>query len=254
MHLIPERPSALRLLQRRRLQVIAGVLLAHTGVIWLFSTSLLNPVAPAGDIEQTIMANVVMEMPAFLAPVTQPVVPKAQPQPRTPAPPQATPVLTPRSVAAPVVTQTAPSTTAPTLPVAAPAPAPAPAQASASAPVSAAAPVATAASAVNQRSATPPTPATAVVLPSSDADYLNNPTPTYPSMSRRMGEQGTVVVRVFISTEGRAEKAEIRTSSGYARLDEAALSTVQRWRYVSGKRAGVAEAMWFNVPIRFLLD
>lgn len=252
MHLIPERPSALRPRQRRRLQVIAGVLLAHAGVIWLFSTSLLNNVATPGDIEQTIMANVFMEMPASLAPVTQPVVPKAQPQPRTPAPPQATPVLTPRSVAAPVVTQTAPSTTAPTLPVAAPAPAPAPAQASASAAAPVA--VATAAAAVNQRSATPPTPATAVVLPSSDADYLNNPTPTYPSMSRRMGEQGTVVVQAFISPEGRAEKAEIRTSSGYARLDEAALSTVQRWRYVPGKRAGVAEAMWFNVPIRFLLD
>jgi len=69
-----------------------------------------------------------------------------------------------------------------------------------------------------------------------------------------MGEQGTVLVRVFISTEGRAEKAEIRTSSGYVRLDEAALETVQRWRFVPGKRAGQPEAMWFNVPIRFVLD
>ena len=69
-----------------------------------------------------------------------------------------------------------------------------------------------------------------------------------------MGEQGTVVIRVFISTEGRAEKAEVRTSSGYARLDETALTTVQRWRFVPGQRAGVPEAMWFNVPIRFVLD
>jgi protein TonB len=73
-------------------------------------------------------------------------------------------------------------------------------------------------------------------------------------MSRRMGEQGTVVIRVFINTEGRAEKAEIRTSSGYARLDDTALETVKRWRYVPGTRAGVPEAMWFNVPIRFVLD
>ena len=93
-----------------------------------------------------------------------------------------------------------------------------------------------------------------MVLPSSDADYLNNPAPAYPRMSRRMGEQGTVVLRVFINTEGRAEKAEIRTSSGYSRLDEAGLDTVKRWRYVPGKRAGVPEAMWFNVPIRFVLD
>jgi protein TonB len=96
--------------------------------------------------------------------------------------------------------------------------------------------------------------AAVVVWPSSDADYLNNPAPVYPGMSRRMGEQGTVVLRVFINTEGRAEKSEIRTSSGYSRLDDAALATVQRWRYVPGKRAGVPEAMWFNVPIRFLLD
>jgi protein TonB len=93
-----------------------------------------------------------------------------------------------------------------------------------------------------------------VVLPSSDADYLNNPPPTYPRMSRRMGEQGTVMVRVLISTEGRAEQADIRTSSGHARLDEAALDTVKRWRYVPGQRAGQPEAMWFNVPIRFVLD
>lgn len=92
------------------------------------------------------------------------------------------------------------------------------------------------------------------VPPSTDADYLNNPAPVYPRMSQRMGEQGTVVIRVFISTEGRAEKAEVRTSSGYARLDETALTTVQRWRFVPGQRAGVPEAMWFNVPIRFVLD
>ena len=69
-----------------------------------------------------------------------------------------------------------------------------------------------------------------------------------------MGEQGTVMLRVFISAEGRAEQAEIRSSSGYARLDEAALETVKRWRYVPGQRAGLAQAMWFNVPIRFVLD
>lgn len=96
--------------------------------------------------------------------------------------------------------------------------------------------------------------ATAVVLPSSDADYLHNPPPAYPRMSRRMGEQGTVVLRVFINAEGRAEQADIRSMSGYPRLDEAALDTVKRWRYVPGQRAGQAEGMWFNVPVRFVLD
>jgi protein TonB len=221
--------------KRRTLRVTAAVLLGHVSVIWLASTGLLGTVAPGGDTEQTIMTSVVMEMPAPPSQETQPVVPKAQPQARTPSPPQATPALTPTPVAVPVTTQAAPSTAAPIVPAAAPA--------------------ATAPATGNPRpTITAPSATAAVVLPSSDADYLNNPTPMYPSMSRRMGEQGTVLLRVFINTEGRAEKAEIRTSSGYSRLDEAALATVQRWRYVPGKRAGVAEAMWFNVPIRFLLD
>ena len=91
-------------------------------------------------------------------------------------------------------------------------------------------------------------------LPSSDADYLQNPKPAYPGLSKRLGEQGQVVVRVFIEVNGRAQKAEIKQSSGFERLDQAALSTVLRWRYVPAKRAGVAESMWFNVPINFVLE
>ena len=61
-------------------------------------------------------------------------------------------------------------------------------------------------------------------------------------------------MRVLIEADGTASKAEIRTSSGYERLDQTALQTVLRWRYVPGKRNGVAEAMWFNVPINFVLE
>jgi protein TonB len=91
-------------------------------------------------------------------------------------------------------------------------------------------------------------------LPSSDADYLQNPTPPYPPISKRLGEQGKVVVRVLISMDGTAQKAEIKQSSGFERLDQSALATVLLWRYVPGKRAGVPEAMWFNVPITFVLE
>jgi protein TonB len=62
------------------------------------------------------------------------------------------------------------------------------------------------------------------------------------------------VVRVLINVEGKAQTADIKLSSGFDRLDQAALNTVLRWRYVPGKRAGVAQAMWFNVPIHFVLD
>ncbi len=63
-----------------------------------------------------------------------------------------------------------------------------------------------------------------------------------------------MLVRVFIGANGLAEKAEIRQSSGFDRLDQIALSTVQKWHYVPGKRGGVAEAMWFVVPINFVLE
>ena len=99
-----------------------------------------------------------------------------------------------------------------------------------------------------------PTAPPKVQLPSSDADYLQNAPPVYPRHSKRLGEQGKVIVRVLIDADGLAQKAEVRSSSGYERLDQAALDTVLSWRYVPGKRAGVATAMWFNVPINFVLE
>ncbi|MGV0960047.1 MAG: energy transducer TonB [Limnohabitans sp.] len=232
MHLAPEPTSAWRFLKHRTGRVTTGVVLAHAGLIWLIATGLLSTAVPGGETEHLIMANVITDAPA--APATPAPLPQAQPKslplPRTPTPPL-TPTLTPT----PVASSAAPTAAAPTVPAPSAAPA-------------AAAPTG------NQRPGTASATPAPVVLPSSDADYLNNPAPVYPGMSRRMGEQGTAVLRVFINTEGRAEKAEIRSSSGYSRLDEAALATVQRWRYVPGKRAGVPEAMWFNVPIRFVLD
>ena len=78
--------------------------------------------------------------------------------------------------------------------------------------------------------------------------------PAYPSISKRMGEQGKVLLRVLISAEGLPEQVEIKQSSGYERLDRQAHDTVLRWRFVPGKRNGVAEAMWYLVPINFVLE
>ena len=94
----------------------------------------------------------------------------------------------------------------------------------------------------------------ATILPSSHADYLNNPAPSYPAISRRLGEQGKVVIRVLIGKDGMAQQGNIHHSSGYDRLDQAALRAVMRWRYVPGRRDGMAQDMWFNVPINFALD
>ena len=91
-------------------------------------------------------------------------------------------------------------------------------------------------------------------LPSTDAAYLNNPPPPYPALSQRLGEEGRVLVKVLISAQGRAQQVSLAQSSGFKRLDEAALNAVQSWRFVPGKRGSVPEAMWFNVPVEFGLQ
>ena len=90
--------------------------------------------------------------------------------------------------------------------------------------------------------------------PSSSADYLDNPQPGYPAISRRLGEQGRVVIRVLIGVDGLAKQASVAQSSGFPRLDQTAMETVLHWRFVPGRRAGVAEAMWHRVPITFTLE
>jgi TonB family protein len=74
-----------------------------------------------------------------------------------------------------------------------------------------------------------------VELPSSDASYLRNPTPVYPPSSKRLGEQGQVLVRVLIGADGVPQRAEIKRSSGFPRLDQSAEEYVMKSRYVPGK-------------------
>ena len=87
-----------------------------------------------------------------------------------------------------------------------------------------------------------------------NADYLDNPAPLYPAVSRRQGEQGKVILRVLVSTGGSADEVQVRTSSGFARLDEAARDTVRRWRFVSARRGAEPVAAWVLIPITFRLE
>jgi protein TonB len=115
------------------------------------------------------------------------------------------------------------------------------------------------ATAKNQDTATPtstpaPPPATPqIILPSSAAAYLDNPFPPYPPVSRRLREEGKVVLRVHVGAQGEVLAVELKTSSGFSRLDDSALATVPRWRFVPGQRDGIPQAMWVTVPIAFEL-
>lgn len=100
---------------------------------------------------------------------------------------------------------------------------------------------------------TPAPEAVAVVPPRFDVDYLENPAPAYPNLSRRLREQGKVVLRVKVSPEGLPQQIEVRDSSGFPRLDQAARDSVQRWKFVPAKQGGQAVTAWVLVPISYSL-
>lgn len=217
----------------RNFVIASSVVVFHVAALWALQNGLLRravemvvPVALLSEIIEPPRPKVEPPAPKAPEPVKQPVVRRAEPA-TAPAPPPL-PAAAPTPDPIPLAPEVAPAPIAPLPPNTAPvAMAPAP--------------------------PAPPTPVR-VELPSSDADYLQNPKPAYPAISKRLGEQGKVVVRVLIGTDGTAQKAEIQQSSGFDRLDQAARTIVLKWRYVPGKRGGVAQAMWFNVPIHFVLE
>lgn len=83
---------------------------------------------------------------------------------------------------------------------------------------------------------------------------LNNPKPPYPLAARRQGAEGRVVLRALVLEDGRCAEVRIVRSSGYALLDESALATVRRWRFLPATRAGTPVAASVDVPISFRLD
>ncbi len=91
-------------------------------------------------------------------------------------------------------------------------------------------------------------------LPSSQASFLNNPKPPYPALSKQLGEQGRVVLNVFVDANGAASGVSVSQSSAYPQLDRAAVNTVRLWRFVPGKRNGVPEGMSHQVPVTFRLE
>jgi protein TonB len=101
--------------------------------------------------------------------------------------------------------------------------------------------------------AAPPAPA-AVISARFDAAYLNNPRPAYPAASRRLGEEGRVVLRVAVSSDGRPVAVDVERSSNFERLDEAARQAVVRWRFLPARRGNEAVDSAVLVPLVFRLD
>lgn len=168
---------------------------------------------------------------------TQSAVPPVQ----SPAPP------TPASERAPSSAAERPASAASNVQIAAATDAPAPG-ATPSGPA-----VATAAMSVAAKSAAPVDPA-AVVPPRADASQLDYPAPVYPVISRRLGEQGRVLLDVHILPDGSVGEIRLKRSSGHARLDDAAIEAVRRWHYLPARRGGEPIPWWYVQPIAFALN
>lgn len=215
--------------------IAVAVVGLHVLALWAMQTGLLRRA-----VESVVPAEILVELWSPPAPQVAPA-----PMPR-PAPTTVRTAKTPAAVATPT-------------PLAVPAPEPVAVQHTAQPAITSVAepssntrasdPIGT-----NNAKTTPTVAAPKVELPSSDADYLNNPKPPYPALSKRMGEQGRVVVRALIGTDGRAQEVQVQQSSGFDRLDQTALTAARQWRYVPGKRDGVPQAMWFNIPFTFQLQ
>ena len=93
----------------------------------------------------------------------------------------------------------------------------------------------------------------AVSQPRFDADYLDNPAPVYPVISRRMREEGKVLLRVFVEPNGRPSQIQVSASSNSPRLDKTAQEAVWHWKFVPAQRGSEAVGAWVLVPIVFSL-
>lgn len=162
-------------------------------------------------------------------PKLEPVKPQPRPEPPRPEPPKPEPAK-PEARPEPVKIEPPAAAAAPApTPVAPPAP-PAP----------------------------PPPPAPSVAKPTArtevsiSASYAAaNRKPEYPKMSIRLGEQGTVVLTVMVKSDGSAGDVEVKSSSGFTRLDRAAADAVKTWRFNPATVDGKAVDKSYEVPITF---
>jgi periplasmic protein TonB len=228
---------------------------AHIVLFWAFVQRVAvqhqDPVLVPAVVLASLVVDAVQK-PEPLAPAPKPPTPVRKPAAQSPAAPAARPAPAPAARAIPlgdVKAQEGPvKLQEPTSAVHAIAvPVNATSQASEAVAIAIEKPAPPVASAAKARPAS-------VTQPSSDASYLRNPTPPYPRLSKQQGEFGVVVLTVLVSAGGEAQEVHIATSSSYDRLDQSAQETVRRWRFMPGFRDGVPTAMWFRIPVNFVLE
>ena len=219
---------------------IATAMALHVLLVMLAISGMLEHVHK--DIEPP---PVIIELiqPKKLEPPPPP--PKPEPKkPEPPKPPKPEPVKPepPKVVEQrPEPPKPEPHKSAPPAPEALPKPAPAPAP-----PPEAVA-----------KPAPPPAPAPSAAKSSSgsSAQYVGSCEAPYPTMSKRMNEKGTVVLKVLVKSDGTAGDVELKSSSGYPRLDQAWLEAIKTCRFTPSTGSdGKPIDEWFSAPHTFRLN
>jgi protein TonB len=107
---------------------------------------------------------------------------------------------------------------------------------------------------VQSKVAAPPAPAADVIVMPKQNKRRPNTIPNYPPTSRRLGETGVVTLQIYVNEEGKVVEAKVAKSSGFERLDQAAVKHVKRaWRFIPGTKNGKVFGTWMTVPVRFVL-
>ena len=78
--------------------------------------------------------------------------------------------------------------------------------------------------------------------------------PRYPESARRQGVEGTVLLKMRITEQGRVEDVQVERSAGHPDLDQSAMEAVQRWRFEPARRSGEPVAVWVLIPVEFKLQ
>jgi protein TonB len=75
--------------------------------------------------------------------------------------------------------------------------------------------------------------------------------PVYPTSARRLGIQGTSLLRVHVAADGHVTDVVVSRSAGHPDMDQAAAAAVRQWRFEPGRRGDEPVAMWVVLPVEF---
>jgi TonB family protein len=92
-----------------------------------------------------------------------------------------------------------------------------------------------------------------VTMPNPFATGLNNPKPPYPLISRRLNEEGKVVLNVCVSLSGLVENLKLEKTSGHQRLDDIAIETVKKWKFIPARNQDRDINACYLLPVQFIL-